>query len=66
MAKYDGWTLKTKAGKEWHLCIAFCHETRKQVIDHFESLGSTGRGSWLKFRLAGIHRIVKVKLMEIR
>ena len=55
---YDGWTLKSKC-----LHLSFCHYTRKEVIDHVETVI---REPWTKYRLRGTHKIVKIKLMEVK
>lgn len=60
---YDGWTLKALNESGERLCLNFCHNTRKEVIEHIEKLIPE---SWAKYRLKGTHEIVKVKLMEVK
>ena len=56
--KYDGWTLKSN---EPHL--SFCHSTRREVIAHVETVI---KEPWAKYRLKGTHKIVKIKLVEVK
>ncbi|GAH04327.1 unnamed protein product [marine sediment metagenome] len=35
---YDGWTLKALSKSGERLCLNFCHNTRKEVIEHIEKL----------------------------
>ena len=59
---YDGWTLKASSKSGERLCLNFCHNTRKEVIEHIEKLIPE---PWAEYRLKGTHKIVKVKLMEV-
>ena len=59
---YDGWTLKALSESNERLSLTFCHNTRKEVIEHIEKLIPE---SWAKYRLKGTHEIVKIKLMEV-
>lgn len=57
---YDGWTVK--AGK--YLREKFFRDTREDVIREFERL--MGKGSWRRYRRGSTHKIVKVKLVEVK
>ena len=60
---YDGWTLKALNKSGERLWLTFCHNTRKEVIEHLEKLIPE---SWAKYRLKGTHEIVKIKLVELK
>lgn len=62
MAEYDGWTLKTLSESGGKLSLSFCHNIRKEVIEHIEKIIPE---SWAEYRLKGTHKIVKVKLIEM-
>jgi len=63
MKKYDGWVLKSFSGRNpWIMPWTF-RETRKEVLINFkETVGEQFRN----YRRRGMHKIVKVKLTEIR
>ncbi len=58
MENYDGWTLKSKC-----LHISFCHYTRREVIAHVETVI---KEPWATYRLKVTHKIVKIKLEEVK
>lgn len=60
MAEYDGWALKSG---NW-LRPGFVCYTRKDIITKFEKI--MGKGSWGKYRRRGFHKIVKVKIIEVK
>lgn len=63
MRKYDGWTLKVSwAGREPYLIPGLFHYDRSGVIKDFEG---SDIGSWRRYRRKGIHKIVKVKMVEV-
>ena len=57
MAKYDGWTLKTKRGA---LLTYYLERTRRQVIQN-----KIGIDRWKAWKHQGC-KIVKVKLVEVK
>ncbi len=61
--KYAGWSLKIDWGRKPYFIHSYFHEVRRKVIKDFEE--TTGL-SWRKFRRRGTHKVVKVKLVEVK
>ena len=62
MAKYDGWTLKSLAGRKPHLFLADVKRTRDEVIKELECVFDDHWGNIKKRRK---FKIVKIKLVEV-
>ncbi|GAH04325.1 unnamed protein product [marine sediment metagenome] len=63
MEKYDGWVVKVQfTGKPYFLTWHF-RERRTDVVKAFND--GTG-GLWRKYRQIGTHKLVKVKLVEVK
>ena len=62
MAEYDGWTIKISIFNPF-LHIFMFAETRTEVVKKFEKLMGE---SWREYRRRGTHKIVKVKLVEVK
>lgn len=62
MAKYDGWTLKSYAGRKPYLFLADVKRTRGEVIKELESEFDD---HWETIKKKHKFKIVKVKLVEV-
>ena len=64
MSKYDGWALKSYAGRKPYLFASFFHVLRKDVIAHVDKTVVDSYKKWKRGH--GKHyKIVKVKLVEV-
>ena len=62
MAKYDGWTLKSCAGRKPHLFLADVKSTRAEVIGELENEFDD---NWRNIKKKRKFKIVKIKLVEV-
>jgi len=65
MKNYDGWAMKSFG----HIMPWSCQVTRKDVVKWFESnndLQKYPQFKWRNFRKRGTHKIVKVRIIEVK
>lgn len=62
MAKYDGWTLKSCAGRKPHLFLNDVKRTRSEVIGELENEFDD---HWETIKKRRNFKIVKIKLVEV-
>jgi len=64
MAKYYGWVIKVQWRREEPFFLTwYFRERRTDVVKAFND--GTG-GLWRKYRQIGTHKLVKVKLVEVK
>ena len=65
MKDYDGWAMKSFG----RIMSWSCQATRREVIKWFESnndLQKYPQFKWKNFRRRGTHKIVKVRIIEVK
>jgi len=62
MEKYDGWTLKSCAGRKPHLFLGDVRKTRDEVIKELERVFDD---DWKNIKKERKFKIVKIKLVEV-